>query len=160
MSHEQSPLIIGRTEYIALPRWGIFGLRAKIDTGARSSALHVEQIELLPQRQVAFDVVIRQKGKGKRTRVSAQIIRESFVRSSTGERDKRLFVETTLRLGPIERRIEISLVDRAAMIHRMLLGRNALTGPILIDVNSTYRLGRPKKPSTKKKHLNKQGNSG
>lgn len=140
-----APLIIGWVELVALPEWGIAGLRAKIDTGARSSALHVERIERLPDRRVAFDVILRRKGK--RTRVTAKIVREGRVRSSSGESSKRIFVETLLRLGPLERRIEISLVDRGRMIHRMLLGRSALSGPILIDVDRRYHLGRAERPS-------------
>jgi ribosomal protein S6--L-glutamate ligase len=145
----ESPLIIGWAEYVALPEWGIAGLRAKVDTGARSSALHVERIEPLPDRQVAFDVVLRRRGK--RVRVTAPIVREGRVRSSSGESSTRLFVETLLRLGDHEKRIEISLVDRAPMIHRMLLGRSALTGAILIDVDARYRLGRPERTSKRKR---------
>lgn len=145
------PLIIGWAEYVALPEWDIDGLRAKIDTGARSSALHVEDVERLPGRRVAFVVVLRQKGKGRRTRVEAPIAREGRVRSSSGDSSKRVFVETVLRLGHLEKRIEISLVDRAPMIHRMLLGRSALTGPIRIDVNERYRLGRPERKTGRKR---------
>jgi ribosomal protein S6--L-glutamate ligase len=145
------PLTIGWIEYVALPEWGIVGLRAKVDTGARSSALHVERVELLSHNRVAFDVVPQRTGRGRRTRVTARVTREGRVRSSTGQSTKRLFVETVLRLGRIERPIEISLVDRAPMIHRMLLGRSALTGRILIDVDGRYRLGRPDRALRKKK---------
>ena len=57
------------------------------------------------------------------------------MRSSNGSTETRYFVRTLLRLGPVEKMIEVSLVDRGAMIHRMLLGRTALSGPFLIDVD-------------------------
>lgn len=151
---EEPPLVIGWAEYIALPEWNIAALRAKVDTGARSSALHVEEIETLAGGRVAFDVVLRRKGR--RVRVTAPIVREGRVRSSSGESSERLFVETTLRIGDHEKRIEISLVDRAPMIHRMLLGRSALTGPILIDVDARYRLGRPERRAGKTKRRSKR----
>lgn len=129
------PVIIGWTEYIDLPDWGVTDLRAKVDTGARTSALHVENVEELPRDQVRFDVVLHREKRDRRIHVRTRISRRGAVRSSTGHRTHRLFVETTLRLGTVEKRVEISLVDREKMIHRMLLGRGALSGPFLIDVD-------------------------
>lgn len=131
----QDPVLIGWTEFIDLPEWGVRNLRAKVDTGARTSALHVENIEELPRGFVRFDVVLHREKLGRRIRVKTKVTRRGRVRSSTGHQTERLFVETTLSLGPITKRIEVSLVDREKMIHRMLLGREALKGPILIDVD-------------------------
>ena len=142
------PFVIGWTEPIDLPDWGIRALRAKVDTGARSSALHVENIEELPRGYVRFDVVLHREKRDRRIHVKAKISRRGRVRSSTGHQTRRLFVETTLRLGPIERRVEVSLVDREKMIHRMLLGRAALGGPILVNVDRRMML-RPKKKRRK-----------
>ena len=131
----QDPVLIGWTEFIDLPEWGVRNLRAKVDTGARTSALHVENIEELPRGFVRFDVVLHREKRDRRIHVKAKVTRRGRVRSSTGHQTERLFVETTLSLGPITKRIEVSLVDRGKMIHRMLLGREALKGPILIDVD-------------------------
>jgi len=114
---------------VALPDWDIASVRAKIDTGARSSALHVENVAPLGTRRVRFDVAL---GAGERTSVVAQVSRTGRVSSSSGHRDVRYFVRTRVRLGPVERQIEISLVDRSTMRFPMLLGRTALTG-CLID---------------------------
>jgi hypothetical protein len=119
-------------------------LLAKVDTGARSSALHVENIHELPRGLVAFDVVLHRQRRDRRVHVRAHVTRRSRVRSSNGELSARLFVRTTLRLGGVEKSIEVGLVDRAKMIHRMLLGRAALEGPFLIDVDHQLLQGRPR----------------
>ncbi len=135
-------LIVGWTEYVALPEWGIRAVRAKMDTGARSSALHVDEIEQLGRGRVAFDVVLDRKKRSRRKRVTARVRRRSRVRSSNGEYETRWFVSTTMRLGPLEREVEFSLVDRSKMIHRVLLGRTAL-GRVYVDVAHRNLLGKP-----------------
>ena len=142
----REPVLIGWTELVDLPEWGIRRLRAKVDTGARTSALHVQNIEELPRGKVRFDVVLHRKKRDRRIHVLTSITRRGRVRSSNGQLTERLFVQTVLRLGPVEKRIEVSLVDRQKMIHRMLLGRSALTGPILIDVDRRLTLGARKRP--------------
>ena len=135
MKAHRTPVLIGWTEYVDLPDWGVRRLLAKVDTGARSSALHVEDIRELPRGIVRFDVVLHREHRDRRVHVRARVTRRSRVRSSNGELSPRLFVETTLRLGGVEKPIEVGLVDRAKMIHRMLLGRAALAGPFLVDVD-------------------------
>jgi len=149
MTDRSEPIVIGWTEFVDLPEWGVRKLRAKVDTGARTSALHVENIEELPRGYVRFDVVLHRQKRDRRIHVRARITRRGSVRSSTGHRSHRIFVETTLRLGPVEKKVEISLVDREKMIHRMLLGRAALTGPFLIDVDR--RLTQRRKVRRKKR---------
>lgn len=150
-SHRE-PVLIGWAELVDLPDWGIKKLRAKVDTGARSSALHVENIEELPRDWVRFDVVLHRLKRDRRIHVKAKVSRRGRVRSSSGHQEARIFVETTLRLGTVEKRVEISLVDREKMIHRMLLGRKALSGPFLIDVDRrlTTKVTKKKKKKTKK----------
>ena len=144
----ESPVLIGWTEFVSLPEWGIRDLRAKVDTGARTSALHVENIQELPRDFVSFDVVLHRKKRDRRIPVRTKVVRRGKVRSSTGHQSERLFVETLLSIGPITKRIEVSLVDRRKMIHRMLLGREALKGPIVIDSDRRMVL---KRKRTKKR---------
>jgi hypothetical protein len=127
-------LVIGWNEVVDLPDWQIRRLRAKVDTGARTSALHVENIEELPRGHVRFDVVLHRARRDRRVAVETRIVRRGRVRSSSGHYTTRIFVATRVRLGPIEREIELSLVDRGPMIYRMLLGRSALAGHVLVDV--------------------------
>jgi hypothetical protein len=152
------PVLIGWNEYVDLPEWGIKGLRAKVDTGARSSALHVENIRELPRNRVRFDVVLHRKKRDRRVHVTTQIARRGRVRSSTGHYETRIFVRAPVRIGPVEREVEVSLVDRERMIFRMLLGRTALAGPFLIDPDRSKVLGprrktarRPLKRAVRKK---------
>jgi hypothetical protein len=141
----RTPVLIGWTEYVDLPDWGVRRLLAKVDTGARSSALHVENIRELPRGIVLFDVVLHRERRDRRVHVRAHVSRRSRVRSSNGQLSSRLFVETTLRLGGVEKSIEVGLVDRTKMIHRMLLGRAALAGPFLVDVDHRMLQSRPRR---------------
>lgn len=134
--------MIGWSEAVDLPDWGISGLRAKSDTGARTSALHVENIVLRPRGVVRFDVILSRRRRHRRVRVEARVTRRGRVRSSTGHYATRLFVTTTLRVGSVERQVELSLVDREKMIYRMLLGRTALEG-LLVDPMHRNVLGEP-----------------
>jgi len=138
-------VVIGWNEYVDLPEWGVRGLRAKVDTGARTSAIHVENIEELPRGRVRFDVVLHRKQRDRRVHVLTRVVRRARVRSSSGHYSTRIFVSTPMLLGGVERDIELSLVDREKMIFRMLLGRAALGAPFLIDAGHRVALGRPRK---------------
>jgi hypothetical protein len=129
-----APIVIGWSELVDLPDWGIRDLRAKVDTGARSSALHVERIQELPRGRVRFDVILHRRHRDRRVHVEARIRRRGRVRSSSGHYTTRIFVVTCLRLGDQDHDIEVSLVDRGDMVHRMLLGRSALASRYLVDV--------------------------
>lgn len=130
---ESESVLIGWNEYVDIPDWGIRRLRAKVDTGAKSSALHVENIEELPRDRVRFDVVLHRVKRDRRVHVTTRIARRGRVRSSTGHYETRIFVRAPVRIGPVEQDVEVSLVDRERMIFRMLLGRTALAGRFLID---------------------------
>lgn len=124
-------VVIGWREWAKLPDWNL-ELRAKADTGARSSAIDCSKIEELPGERVRFTVRLSRKKNRNRT-LEAPIAMRKRVRSSTGKGRDRFFVETTLLLGGHEKRILISLTCRKRMIHRMLLGREALAGSFLVD---------------------------
>jgi hypothetical protein len=140
--------LIGWNEYVDLPDWGVRKLRAKVDTGARTSALHVENIQPLPRGRVRFDVVVHREKRDRHVHVVASLTRRARVKSSNGLFEFRYFVTTRLRLGPVEKEIEVSLVDRGEMIHRMLLGRSALAGDFVVDVSRRHLLD-PKRRKTK-----------
>ena len=146
------PLVIGVTEYVDIPEWRILRLRAKIDTGARSSALHVENIRELAGDRVRFDVRLSRSQSDRRVTVEARVARRGHVRPSSGELEARIFVAVRVRIGPVEREIELSLVDRGRMIFRMLIGRRALAQAFLVDPGRRYLLRKPsvRKPSPSK----------
>ncbi len=128
----ESGLVIGRREWVALPEWGIPRLRAKIDTGARTSAIHVSSIEYLEDGRLRFEVVRRERPHRRSVTVEADHAREARVRPSSGKTQHRPVVRTVVQIGAWEREIELSLVCREGMLCRMLLGRRALNG-LLVD---------------------------
>lgn len=134
-SRRDDRIVIGWSEPVDFVAWGIRGLNAKVDTGARTSALHVENVEYLPENHVRFDVVLSRLNSHRRKSVTARVSRWSRVRSSSGHYTERCFVKTRVRIGPIEKNIEISLISRERMIYRMLIGREALDSDFLVDVS-------------------------
>ena len=136
-SSKNSVLTVGYVEEIDLPEWRVYALTAKLDTGALSSALHVENISRWEDDWVTFDVPL---ASGARSHVEARLVRRGQVRSTNGKITWRNFVSTRLCLGPIEREIEIGLVDRSSMNYRMLLGRAALAGGCMVDPARSFLL--------------------
>jgi len=141
----RSKIVVGWNENVDLPDWGIKRLGAKVDTGAQTSALHVENIEPVGRGRIRFDVVVHREKRDRHFPVTAHVVRRARVRSSNGHYDVRYFVETTVRIGPVEKTIEVSLVDRGKMAHRMLLGRSALRGDFVVDVSRRHVLDQAKK---------------
>ncbi len=137
---ERSSIVIGFAELVDLPEWGIVGLRGKMDTGAKTSALHVSNIREIGNGRVGFDVRLHRRRADRIVHVEAKISRRGRVRPSSGDAQTRLFVATTLRIGTIERTIELSLVDRENMIYRMLVGRAAMGHGVLVDPSRRYAL--------------------
>lgn len=143
--------VIGWSEYLDFPEWGIRGLKAKVDTGARTSALHVEDLEVIGHDRVRFDVIISSRKPFRYRTVECRIVKWGRVRSSTGEYSERCFVSTLVRIGPVEKEIEVSLVSREKMLFRMLLGRKALEHDFLVDVGRRSLL--TQRPPRRKKKI-------
>ena len=127
----KKPAVIGWRERVRLPDWGL-RMRAKADTGARSSAIDCAEIKELAGERVRFTVRLNRKDT-KLVTLEEPIALRKRVRSSTGQGHDRIFVETTLELAGRQKRIMVSLVCRKRMIHRMLLGREALGGDFVVD---------------------------
>lgn len=126
---------IGWTEYIDFPQWEIVGLEAKVDTGARTSAIHVENLEAISHDRVSFEIMTGRKRPFRRKSVESRISKWARVRSSTGVYTERCFVRTQVKVGPVVKSIEVSLVCREKMQFRMLLGRTAIEHDFLVDVS-------------------------
>ena len=138
--------IIGFREWIQIPSWKISPLRAKADTGAKTSAIDVESVRARPNGMVEFDLATHRTKRNRITTIEAEIVRRAVVKSSTGDEQERFFVNTDVVLGDSTHSIEISLVNRRGMIYRMLLGRAALAGHFLVDASAEYQLGKPVSP--------------
>jgi len=148
---------VGWRERVGLPEWGVKSVRAKIDTGARTSAVHVDHIEDLPDGRIRFEVVTREKPERRSVWVESEVIRESKVKPSSGVSQTRPVVRTVMRIGEVEREVEVGLVPRKGMICRMLVGRTALAGVFRVDPSRKHltklpakRPNRPRKESDPK----------
>ncbi len=135
--------VIGWREYVDLPKWDIHNVRAKIDTGARTSSLHVEDIEEGPHGKISFYVVLQLKPK-RRRHVTARSVKRGHVKSSVGHRTHRWYVQTTIKIGHVTKDVTINLVERPGMNFRMLIGRKAIEDDFLVDVDHSFYLGNPK----------------
>lgn len=134
-------LIIGRREWVALPDLDLFAVKAKVDTGARTSALHAQDIEAFgPEhaRRVRFVVHPVPEQDDIEVACEADLLGTRDITSSSGETESRLIIRTHVRLGGREWPIELGLTNRVVMSHRMLLGRQALLPGMLVDPSSSF----------------------
>ncbi len=130
---------IGWREWVYLPSLDIGPISAKIDTGARTSALHAYDIRVADGR-VAFKVHTIQGRDDFFVAAEAELVEERAVRDSGGKATVRPVIRVPLRMGGQEYDVEVTLIDRQDMTFRMLIGRTALSGRFVVDCNSE-RLG-------------------
>ena len=143
MKHDIKPLILGRREWVALPDLGLFAIKAKVDTGARTSALHAEQIETIDSAsapRARFLVRPLLEVRDLAVWCEADLVGERDVMSSSGERECRCIISTTLRVGKRSWPIELGLTNRHGLVHRMLLGRQAIQPGMLVDPARSFLL--------------------
>jgi len=134
-------IIIGWREWVALPDLDISRIKAKVDTGARSSSLHAFDIEVFSRRQrdlVRFIVHPVQRETKTTIRCVAELHEHRHVKSSSGHREYRPVIRTVLELGGERRPIDLTLTTRDAMGFRMLLGREAIRKRFLVDPGRSY----------------------
>ena len=127
---------LGWEEWLGLPDLGLPALRAKVDTGAKTSALHASDIVAFgpaDQPQVRFNVHPVPRQPGVVIACQASIIDRREVTSSNGESELRYVIRTGLEVGGISWPVEVTLTDRAGLSNRMLLGRQALTDRVVVD---------------------------
>lgn len=159
----RSPLelpLVGWREWLALPDLGVKAVKAKIDTGARTSSLHVFDLETFSRRGVdwvRFGLHPLQRDSLDTIRAEARVLEYRRVRSSTGQSALRPVICTTAKLLDQEWEIEVTLANRDAMGFRMLLGREAVRGRFLVNPGSSFYAGRPRR---KKRKLKKKSAAG
>lgn len=145
MNTNDNSLRLGWREWVALPGMGLPAIKAKIDTGARTSALHAFSVEAFEEKGVAkvrFLIHPLQKRDDFHVECVAALKDYREVSDSGGHREMRYVIETEVVAGPRRWPIELTLTDRDTMRFRMLLGRSAMDDSMLIEPGSSYLLGR------------------
>lgn len=138
------PELIGWREWISLPDLDVPFIKAKIDTGARTSALHAFAVDAVKQRGRWIARFKIHPFQGRRDIVKvcqAEIVDRRWVTDSGGHREQRYVISTTAALGPEHWVIEMTLTDRDIMKFRVLLGRSAMHGRFAVDPSRSYLIG-------------------
>jgi hypothetical protein len=133
---------IGWREFVDLPDLGIRHFRAKIDTGARTSAIHATQQKLLKQDGAAWvEFHVPVPGTPRTTRCRARLVESRAIKNTSGVPEDRYVIETTLVMGGRRWPIEVSLADRENMGFDLILGRTAIRRRrILVNPGKSYLL--------------------
>lgn len=138
---ESERLLVGWREWVALPELGLNRIKAKIDTGARTSTLHAFDIQEYQQgdvRRVLFGMHPIQQNTDEVVYCDAEVVDQRWVMDSGGHREERLVIRTPLRIGSTEWPIEITLTGRDSMRFRMLIGRTAMNGRLLVKPDASF----------------------
>lgn len=142
--------MLGWKEEAALPEWGITRLRVKLDTGAKTSAIHVASTEEVGEHELdgrrlpvlRLTIPLSRARPERRVEVEAPVLGYKSVRDTGANAELRAVVRTRLLCGPLDRDIDVTVTDRSGMIFRMILGRQALEG-VLVDPARGYTVLHP-----------------
>lgn len=151
-SSNQRPMI-GWREWLKLPELGVEAIKVKVDTGARSSALHafdVECFQVGDKEMVRFKVHPLQRDSETTVSGIAELLGRRSVRSSAGHESMRPVIRTAIEFQGEQWLIELTLVRRDSMGFRMLLGREAVRGRFVVDPCRSYLGGRPPRRKRRK----------
>lgn len=145
--------VVGWREWVALPQAGVEWVKAKIDTGARSSAIHAFDLEAYDvdgQERVRFSVHPWQRSDEDHVELSLPLLDRREVRSSNGQTEQRYAVALDVRLAGRTVTTVMTLSNRDEMGFRMLIGREALARGFLVDAALSYAGGRPRRAVRRK----------
>jgi ribosomal protein S6--L-glutamate ligase len=153
----QNKIILGSEEWCSFPEIGIPAIKARVDSGAKTSALHA--INIAPfikegENWVKFDINPIQNNLKTVIHCEARLIDKRIVKSSSGFREQRYVIQTNLKIGNDSWNIEMTLTNRDSMGFRMLLGREAMSGRILVDPERNYLLGQTTTENLKDLYVN------
>ena len=140
----QNKIILGSEEWCSFSELGIPAIKARVDSGAKTSALHA--INIVPFTKegvnwIKFDINPIQNNLKTVIHCEALLIDKRIVKSSSGYREQRYVIQTNINIGNDNWPIEMTLTNRDSMGFRMLLGREAMSGRILVDPEQKYLLG-------------------
>jgi len=145
VNRREDPELLGWREWVALPGLGVERIKAKLDTGARTSSLHafrMERFQRDDEEWIRFHVHPVQRSVEDSLQAEAPVVDEREVRSSSGRAELRPVIRTPVRLLGRSWPIELTLTRRDEMGFRMLLGRQALRGRVVVDPGRSFVAGR------------------
>jgi len=135
--------VVGWREWVSLPEFGVETIKAKMDTGARTSTIHAKHIRRFQDRgqpMVQFTIHPIQRSTRQPVSAIAEVVDERNIRSSSGHAKRRPVIVTALELADHRWPIELTLANRSLMGFRLLLGRQALKGRFFIDAGRSFLL--------------------
>ena len=138
-------IVLGWREWVSLPQLGIDRIKAKVDTGARTSALHGFEIEPFEERgvqRVRFLIHPVQRDNDTVLECIADVVDRRKVRDSGGHQEMRWVIRSDIVIGPNRWPAELTLTSRDDMLFRMLLGRTAMSGMAVVDPARSYLVGK------------------
>ncbi len=152
-------VILGSEEWCSFPELGIPTIKARVDSGAKTSALHAINIAPFIRNDsnwVKFDINPIQNNLKTIIHCEAPLVDKRIVKSSSGFREQRYVIQTNLEIGNSIWPIEMTLTNRDSMGFRMLLGREAMSGRVLVDPEQQYLLGQPTTDNLKEFYKNSE----
>ncbi|KAF2508595.1 MULTISPECIES: 30S ribosomal protein S6--L-glutamate ligase [Flavobacterium] len=155
----QNKVILGSEEWCSFPELGIPTIKARVDSGAKTSAMHAINIAPFIKNDanwVKFDINPIQNNIKTIIHCEAPLVDKRIVKSSSGFREHRYVIQTSLKIGDAKWPIEMTLTNRDSMGFRMLLGREAMSGRVLVDPEQKYLLGQPTAESLKELYQNSE----
>lgn len=143
MTKYPDKILVGALELCDIPELGITDLQMRVDTGAATSSLHVDNIEefvVEGKRRVRFDIHPDVHNVEKIITATAPLSGKKTVKSSSADKEKRVVIKTAIKLGGETWKIKLTLTDRSTMTNLMLLGREAMKDRILVDPSEEFIL--------------------
>lgn len=137
-------VIVGSEEWCSLPELKVPAIKIRVDSGAKTSALHADQIvpfEKDGEKWIKFIVHPIQRNTKGAIQCEAKVIDKRIVKSSSGTRESRYVINTDISLGDQTWTIELTLTNRDSMGYRMLLGREAMAGRLIVDPDEHFKFG-------------------